>query len=559
MLRVYLSSTYQDLKDFRALVADGLQQLGHFAVGMEDYVADGARPLAKCIKDVAESEVYVGIFAWRYGFVPDEPANPKKLSIVELELETAIRELGRERCLIFILDRTAAWLPDRMDSSTGENEAGKRITALKKRLETEFTVAYFKNEQHLAQLVNTSVSRLPPPPERHVRQLNFDTVIAYADPADQAVAQALAEGLGKVDFAARLVPRALFAVAPLDFRELEKEIVQSHSGVLLITPTLLGLLKALPDEGARAVQVLYERTDAVIGALQGVPAAALPAAWPPIVRLDVGNPIEGFLPAITTAIDARSPTRGRATVGLPYIVLSMTDAEAADLFAGRDPGAREQRFQDLLPGLKRGGDPAARYGPERRDWKPFGVKTAEAIAGEIAARLNAGGSTPGHRLVKLQYYGFTPWLNRTEALTGIYGDLLATGCVTVLDQVSLFHAGVCDGIATFLGRASDQVAVVAMSPPEGLTSAEVQLIERQARERLAGVFTRFDAELDPTCEFGIAEERRLRRWLRASVPAAVNNLAELRPDENRKRRFRELTAPQRRMGAEALLWPDRAG
>src|SRR5688500_13124284 len=104
MLRVYLSSTYQDLKDFRALVADGLQQLGHFAVGMEDYVADGARPLAKCIKDVAESEVYVGIFAWRYGYVPDEPANPKKLSIVELELETAIRELGRERCLIFILD-----------------------------------------------------------------------------------------------------------------------------------------------------------------------------------------------------------------------------------------------------------------------------------------------------------------------------------------------------------------------------------------------------------------------------------------------------------------------
>jgi len=68
-----------------------------------------------------------------------------------------------------------------------------------------------------------------------------------------------------------------------------------------------------------------------------------------------------------------------------------------------------------------------------------------------------------------------------------------------------------------------------------------------------------DAELDPTCEFGIAEERRLRRWLNASVPTAVNNLAEPKPDESRKRRFRELVAPKvTRMGTEALLWPDRA-
>jgi hypothetical protein len=297
----------------------------------------------------------------------------------------------------------------------------------------------------------------------------------------------------------------------------------------------------------------------VITALNGVAAGDLPAGWPATTSVDASGPADPTALVVRTAIDVASPTRGRATVGLPYVVLSMTAAEAADLFAGRDPGAKEPRFQTLLPGLQRSGDPVARYGPERRDWKPFGASTAEAIAGEIANRLNSSGNAPGQRLVKLQYYGFTPWLARDEALTGVYSDLLATGCVTVVDQVSLFHEKVGDAIAAYLGRSSDQVAVVAMSPPENLTGDEVRLIERQARDRLAGVFTRFDAELDPTCEFGVAEERRLRRWLRASVPAAMNNLAELRPDENRKRRFRELTAPQRRMGAEALLWPDRAG
>jgi hypothetical protein len=157
----------------------------------------------------------------------------------------------------------------------------------------------------------------------------------------------------------------------------------------------------------------------------------------------------------------------------------------------------------------------------------------------------------------LQYYDFGPWLEQDATLLPIYRELRVTGCVAVVDQVSLFHTAVCDSIATFLSRAGDLVAVVAVAPPPGLTDAEVQIIERQARERLTGIFTRFDTDLDPTCEFGIVEERRLRRWLHASVPAAVESLAELRPDESRKRSFRENEAPSRRMGAERLLWPDR--
>ncbi len=556
MSRIYLSSTYEDLKAHRREVSDGLRKLGHQVIGMEDYVAEGSRPLAKCVRDVAESDVYVGIFAWRYGYVPVEATNPDSLSITELELETAKRELGVDRCLIFIVNDKASWPPPLMDSVANLNDHGARISDLKTRLGKDFTVSTFADEQELAKLVNTAVANLPPPPERHARQIIYDALLAYADPADQAVAQALTQSLSDAGIRCRLVPRALFARSAPDFRDLEREVVQCHAALLLLTPALLGQVKALPDTANRAIDVLGARTGAVIALLKGVTLADLPPRWRLTESIDLPDPVGAAATPISAAILNHCPTLGRSTVGLPYMVLSMTAEEAAELFGGTDPGSQEQRFKDLAVGLRRDGDPVLHYGPHRRDWKPFGLGTAETIAEEIARRLNDGGGALGQRFIKLQHYPFSPWLTQDEPLGGIYRDLLATGCIALVDQVSLFHSKVVYGISAFLGQ-SPQAAVVAVSPPENLTRAEVHLVEQQARDRLTGVFSRFDSELDPTCEFGIAEERRLRRWLRASLPTTVSNLAELRPDPSRRDRFRRLVAPDRRLETAKLLWPDR--
>ena len=44
-MRIYLSSTYTDLVEYRAAVARLLRQMGHEVIGMEEYVAEGSRPL----------------------------------------------------------------------------------------------------------------------------------------------------------------------------------------------------------------------------------------------------------------------------------------------------------------------------------------------------------------------------------------------------------------------------------------------------------------------------------------------------------------------------------
>ena len=90
MSRIYVSSTFSDLQDQREAVYRALRRLGHDVVAMEDYVASDQRPLDRCLDDVASSDVYIGIVAWRYGYVPPT-GNPDRLSITELEYRHAVR------------------------------------------------------------------------------------------------------------------------------------------------------------------------------------------------------------------------------------------------------------------------------------------------------------------------------------------------------------------------------------------------------------------------------------------------------------------------------------
>ena len=157
MARIYISSTYSDLKEYRENVYQTLRRMQHDAVAMEDYVATGQHPpLDKCLADVAKSDLYVGIFAWRYGYIPDE-GNPQQKSITELEYRQA-QQLGKP-CFIFLLHEDAPWLPKFMDKVTGDGEGGKRIEELRQELSTAKLVSFFKTPDKLANLVAVAVQQ----------------------------------------------------------------------------------------------------------------------------------------------------------------------------------------------------------------------------------------------------------------------------------------------------------------------------------------------------------------------------------------------------------------
>lgn len=157
MITIYLSSTFEDLKDYRKAVYDALSKVSHYKViAMENYVATDQRPVDKCLKDVAKADIYVGLFGFRYGYVPPaEHNNPDGLSITELEFRCA-KGLGKP-CLIFVTDEEAP-LSRKFDDTWKAKDKGKRIKKLRDNLCTEKLASFFSSPYHLASLVQSAVA-----------------------------------------------------------------------------------------------------------------------------------------------------------------------------------------------------------------------------------------------------------------------------------------------------------------------------------------------------------------------------------------------------------------
>jgi hypothetical protein len=151
--RIYISSTFEDLKGHREVLYQTLRIVDVDARdSMEHDVARNERTVDACLRDVEACDIYIGIFAFRYGYVPKRE-NPGEQSITELEYCHAVG-CGKP-CLIFLAE-PAGWPLELSDAYRVENENGKRIGALRKHFEgdeSEVTPARFSSPDSLAKAV----------------------------------------------------------------------------------------------------------------------------------------------------------------------------------------------------------------------------------------------------------------------------------------------------------------------------------------------------------------------------------------------------------------------
>jgi Domain of unknown function (DUF4062) len=122
-MKVYISSTYQDLSEHRATVDRTLRRMGQDVIGMEQYVAEGNKPLDRCLADVRLADLYVIILGWRYGYIPVDQSPPGMLSITELEYGAA--ESDGKTVLAFLLDPDTPWPTSRVDAMSAEPQRGE--------------------------------------------------------------------------------------------------------------------------------------------------------------------------------------------------------------------------------------------------------------------------------------------------------------------------------------------------------------------------------------------------------------------------------------------------
>src|SRR3712207_6604189 len=138
MVRVFISSTLQDLKVEREAVERALWQMRDAGVGAVEYF--GSLPETSREASLAEldrSDVYVGIFASRYGS-----------GIAEAEFRRAVE---RQMPILLYLKRPD--VPLQSDLVEPTEQGRRRLRALTRELEEHHTVSRFSNSQDLVTLV----------------------------------------------------------------------------------------------------------------------------------------------------------------------------------------------------------------------------------------------------------------------------------------------------------------------------------------------------------------------------------------------------------------------
>jgi hypothetical protein len=138
---VFVSSTSEDLREYRIAARDAVLAVGLPAEMMEYFAATGGPPLAECLDRVSPCGVVVVIVAERYGWVPPDQPSAEAKSVTWLECQHAAAR-GCE-LLVFFPASAPPWPADR-------GEAFRATTAL--------TAGTFTLE--LAQEIQRNIDRL---------------------------------------------------------------------------------------------------------------------------------------------------------------------------------------------------------------------------------------------------------------------------------------------------------------------------------------------------------------------------------------------------------------
>jgi hypothetical protein len=110
ILKVFISSTSEDLKEYRAIARNAIIEAGWFPVMMENFGPKPERTVAACEKELQGCALVVLLVAFRRGYVPTkEQGGNGEDSITVLELKCA-REHNKD-VLVFLADEKKPWPP----------------------------------------------------------------------------------------------------------------------------------------------------------------------------------------------------------------------------------------------------------------------------------------------------------------------------------------------------------------------------------------------------------------------------------------------------------------
>ena len=144
-----ISSTALDLPEHRAAVREACIGAGVFPIGMEQLPARDASGITVSLEMVDKADIYLGIYAWRYGWVPDG----KNISITEMEFARAAE---RKLCEILIFTAHKDH-PCTVEDVEADKDAQKKLATFKAKAITGRVRKEFLSPEQLGHRVSNAL------------------------------------------------------------------------------------------------------------------------------------------------------------------------------------------------------------------------------------------------------------------------------------------------------------------------------------------------------------------------------------------------------------------
>lgn len=292
-MRIFVSSSFEDLREHRAAAIRILRQLGHEVLAMEDMLAGSAAPLAKVLEMVDRSEAYVGVFAWRYGYIPGRAAEPQLPAAMNLPVvagaiygETSITHYEYLRAvqrtlpvMAFLLDEHYAWPPQLIDGfDTTHVQAppnADKIRALRQLLQQERVVSWFTTPTDLEARVSAAVTMAGLTRQLDLQPataLDPNTGVANDSSADSGITQAiLAAGdhqhALKIDLATPWWSTRLYLIAALAHRLTQVRRILVVNTISDTAPTPIGMTQPIAVQPVKESFVGQLSTSAILATI----------------------------------------------------------------------------------------------------------------------------------------------------------------------------------------------------------------------------------------------------------------------------------------------------
>jgi CheY-like chemotaxis protein len=146
-MKIFLSSTYEDLVEHRAKAAQAVERLGQEDIRMEVFGARPGEATDVCLDEINSSDAFVGIYAHRYGYIP---VGSEK-SITEQEFDFAKEKDKPIFC--YFVDETHPWRPNFIESDPGKS----KLNDFKQTISQSLVRDTFTTPDDLAYKVATSL------------------------------------------------------------------------------------------------------------------------------------------------------------------------------------------------------------------------------------------------------------------------------------------------------------------------------------------------------------------------------------------------------------------